>query len=279
MCQDTGTAIVMGKRGEHVLTDRRRSDEARHQPRRRARLHRAQPALLADGAAHDVGRDEHRHEPAGADRALPRRPATSTSCSSWRRAAARPTSRLLFQETKALLTPAKLLDWLDDKLRTLGTAACPPYHLALVIGGTSAEFALKTAKYASARYLDTPADVGLAVRPRLPRPRARGRGAGADAALRHRRPVRRQVLLPRRAGDPPAAPRRVVPGRRRRVVLRRPAGAGEDHRRGRVPRAARDRPRALPPRARRRGPVRRRRARRPVATDGRDPRRAHAGTR
>ena len=42
----------------------------------------------------------------------------------------------LFQETKALLTPAKLIDWLDEKLRTLGTAACPPYHLALVIGGT-----------------------------------------------------------------------------------------------------------------------------------------------
>ena len=62
---------------------------------------------------------------------------------------------LLFQETKALLNPESLLRWLDEKLRTLGTAACPPYHLALVIGGTSAEFALKTAKLASARYLDT----------------------------------------------------------------------------------------------------------------------------
>src|SRR5690606_14731367 len=62
---------------------------------------------------------------------------------------------LLFQETKALLTPNRLMTWLDEKLRTLGTAACPPYHLALVIGGTSAEYALKTAKYASARYLDT----------------------------------------------------------------------------------------------------------------------------
>jgi fumarate hydratase class I len=62
---------------------------------------------------------------------------------------------LLFQETKALLNPESLMVWLDEKLRTLGTAACPPYHLALVIGGTSAEFALKTAKLASARYLDT----------------------------------------------------------------------------------------------------------------------------
>ncbi len=62
---------------------------------------------------------------------------------------------LLFQETKALLNPDSLMLWLDEKLRTLGTAVCPPYHLALVIGGTSAEFALKTAKLASARYLDT----------------------------------------------------------------------------------------------------------------------------
>src|SRR3954452_15145673 len=61
----------------------------------------------------------------------------------------------LFQETKAVLNPDAMLRFLDDKLRTLGTAACPPYHLAVVIGGTSAEYALKTAKLASAKYLDT----------------------------------------------------------------------------------------------------------------------------
>ncbi|MGN6723619.1 MAG: FumA C-terminus/TtdB family hydratase beta subunit, partial [Marmoricola sp.] len=60
----------------------------------------------------------------------------------------------LFQETKAVLNPTRLLEFLDEKIRSLGTAACPPYHLAVVIGGTSAEFALKTAKYASAHYLD-----------------------------------------------------------------------------------------------------------------------------
>jgi fumarate hydratase class I len=60
----------------------------------------------------------------------------------------------LFQETKALLNPASLMKFFDEKLRTLGTSACPPYHLAIVIGGTSAEYALKVAKYASARYLD-----------------------------------------------------------------------------------------------------------------------------
>ena len=60
----------------------------------------------------------------------------------------------LFQETKAILNPQRMLTFLDEKIRSLGTAACPPYHLAVVIGGTSAEFALKTAKYASAHYLD-----------------------------------------------------------------------------------------------------------------------------
>ncbi len=61
----------------------------------------------------------------------------------------------LFQETKAILNPAVMRRFLDEKLRSLGTAACPPYHLAVVIGGTSAEHALKTAKLASAHYLDT----------------------------------------------------------------------------------------------------------------------------
>ena len=62
---------------------------------------------------------------------------------------------LLFQETKALLNPASFAKWIDEKLRTLGTAACPPYHLAVVLGGTSAEYALEVAKLASTRYLDT----------------------------------------------------------------------------------------------------------------------------
>jgi fumarate hydratase class I len=61
----------------------------------------------------------------------------------------------LFQETKAVLNPSSLMRFLDEKLRTLGTAACPPYHLAVVIGGTSAEYCLKVAKYASAKYLDS----------------------------------------------------------------------------------------------------------------------------
>src|SRR5438309_2182041 len=61
----------------------------------------------------------------------------------------------LYQETKALLNPSRLARFLDEKLRSLGTAACPPYHLAIVVGGMSAEYTLKIAKLASARYLDT----------------------------------------------------------------------------------------------------------------------------
>src|SRR6185436_5151554 len=60
----------------------------------------------------------------------------------------------LYQETKALLNPQRMMQFLDEKLRLIGTSACPPYHLAVVIGGTSAEHALKTAKLASAKYLD-----------------------------------------------------------------------------------------------------------------------------
>jgi fumarate hydratase class I len=60
----------------------------------------------------------------------------------------------LYQETKAVLNPTAMMRFLEEKIRSLGTAACPPYHLAIVVGGTSAEFALKTAKYASAKYLD-----------------------------------------------------------------------------------------------------------------------------
>ena len=93
----------------------------------------------------------------------------------------------------------------------------------------SAEYTLKVAKLASARYLDTLPDPGLRAGARVPRPRPRAAGAGADPRVRYRRPVRRQVLLPRRARDPAAPPRRVAPGRDRGVLLGRPPGQGQDH--------------------------------------------------
>ena len=89
---------------------------------------------------------------------------------------------LLFQETKALLNPKSLAAFLDQKLRSLGTAACPPYHLAIVIGGTSAEHALKTAKLASARYLDDLPTTGQRARPRVPRSRVGAEGRSRSRA-------------------------------------------------------------------------------------------------
>ena len=78
-----------------------------------------------------------------------------TSSSSWPRAVARRNKSYLFQKTKALLNEESLLAFVEEQFATkIGTAACPPYHLSLVVGGTSAEYALKVAKYASARYLD-----------------------------------------------------------------------------------------------------------------------------
>ena len=160
-----------------------------------------------------VRRGEHRHQPARADRARTRPTATSTSSCSWPRAAARPTRATCSRRRRRCSTPTSLMRFLDEKLRTLGTAACPPYHLARRdrrhVGRVRAE--------------DREVRVGALprhaarrrqrARPRLPRPRARAAGARAHAAVRHRRAVRRQVLLPRRARDPAAAPRRVVPGR------------------------------------------------------------------
>ena len=151
MCQDTGTAIVMGKKGQYVLTDG--GDEEAISRGIFKTYHDGQPALLADGAAHHVGREEHRHQP----------PAQIEIVRDRRRHVQVPVHgegrRLGQQELpvpgdQGAAQPDVLMRWLDEKLRTLGTAACPPYHLALVIGGTSAEFALKTAKLASARYLD-----------------------------------------------------------------------------------------------------------------------------
>ncbi len=89
----------------------------------------------------------------------------------------------LFQETKALLNPESFARFLDEKLRMIGTAACPPYHLAIVVGGTSAEYALKTAKFASAHYLDDLPIHGTRCRARLPGPRDGGGGPADDPAF------------------------------------------------------------------------------------------------
>jgi fumarate hydratase, class I len=152
MCQDTGTAIIMGKKGERVLTgggDEEAISRGVFDAYTQLNLRYSQMAPLTTWDEVNT----RTNLPAQIE-------IYSTGGDAYEllfmaKGGGSANKSYLFQETKALLTPDRLKAWLDDKLRSLGTAACPPYHLALVIGGTSAEYALKTAKLASARYLDT----------------------------------------------------------------------------------------------------------------------------
>jgi len=164
-CQDTGTAIVMGKKGEGVLTGA--NDEewiARGIERTydEANLRHSQMAALSMWDEVNTGTNL----PAQIE--LYAVPGDEYHFLFMAKGGGSANKSFLFQETKALLNPASLMRFLDEKLRTLGTAACPPYHLAVVIGGTSAEYTLKVAKLASARYLDslptTGNDLGRAFR-------------------------------------------------------------------------------------------------------------------
>ncbi len=151
MCQDTGTAIVMGKRGGQVLTDGRDEEHiARgvYDAYTKLNLRYSQLAPLTMWDERNTGSN------------LPAQiELQATGGSDYKflfmaKGGGSANKSYLYQETKAVLSPGRMATFLDEKIRSLGTAACPPYHLAIVIGGTSAEYALKTAKYASARYLD-----------------------------------------------------------------------------------------------------------------------------
>jgi fumarate hydratase class I len=152
MCQDTGTAIVMGKRGQQVLTDGRDEEHiARgvYDAYTKLNLRYSQLAPLTMWEEKNTGSN------------LPAQiELYATGGDAYKflfmaKGGGSANKSYLYQETKAVLSPAAMARFLEEKIRSLGTAACPPYHLAIVVGGTSAEFALKTAKYASARYLDT----------------------------------------------------------------------------------------------------------------------------
>jgi fumarate hydratase class I len=152
MCQDTGTAIVMGKRGSSVLTD---DHDAEHLSRgvydayTTLNLRYSQLAPLTMWEERNTGSNL----PAQVE--LYAGKGSSYEFLFMAKGGGSANKSFLFQETKAVLNPASMMRFLEEKIRSLGTAACPPYHLAIVVGGTSAEHALKTAKYASARYLDT----------------------------------------------------------------------------------------------------------------------------
>lgn len=156
MCQDTGTALVLGKRGQHVLTpgdDEVAIARGIYDAYQHLNLRYSQLAPLTMWEERNTGTnlpaqieimaDTHRGHELQYSMLVIAKGGGSANKS------------FLYQETKALLNPASMMAFLDEKLRSLGTAACPPYHLAIVIGGTSAEHTLKTAKLASTRYLDS----------------------------------------------------------------------------------------------------------------------------
>jgi len=152
MCQDTGTAIVMGKRGQNVLTsgtDESALSHGIYDAYTKLNLRYSQMAPLTMWDEKNTGSNL----PAQVE--LYATDGDAYKFLFMAKGGGSANKSYLFQETKAILNESSMMAFLEQKIRGLGTAACPPYHLAIVVGGTSAEFALKTAKYASAHYLDT----------------------------------------------------------------------------------------------------------------------------
>ena len=151
MCQDTGTAIIKGKKGQLVFTGG--GDEA-------AIARGVYDTYLSSNLRYSQLAPVTMYEEKNTGTNLPAEiEINAVDGDAYKflfmaKGGGSANKSYLYQETKALLNPDSLLTFLDEKIRSLGTAACPPYHLAIVVGGTSAETALKTAKLASARYLD-----------------------------------------------------------------------------------------------------------------------------
>jgi len=156
MCQDTGTAIVFGKKGQRVWID---GDEEEalswgvHRTYTETNLRYSQMAALSMFEEVNTGNNlpvqfDIMAAPAGHND-------DEFHLMFVAKGGGSANKSFLFQETRAILSPEKLLSYLETKMKTLGTSACPPYHLAIVIGGTSAELTLKTVKLASCRWLDT----------------------------------------------------------------------------------------------------------------------------
>ncbi len=152
MCQDTGTAIVMGKRGQGVLT--KGGDEAALSEGIR-RAYEKYALRYSQMAPLDMWTEQNTKTNLPAQIELYATDGDAYKFLFFAKGGGSANKSYLFQETKALLNPRSMRAFLEKNLRSIGTAACPPYHLAIVVGGTSAEFTLKVAKYASARYLDS----------------------------------------------------------------------------------------------------------------------------
>ena len=150
-CQDTGTAIIWGTKGERVVTD---VDDAEYISRGVFDTYQTSSLRYSQLAPMTMFEEQNTGNNLPAQIEIYSGPGDIYKLAFMAKGGGSANKSFLYQETKALLNPTSLTQFLDEKLRTLGTAACPPYHLAVVIGGTSAEHALKTAKYASAKYLE-----------------------------------------------------------------------------------------------------------------------------
>jgi len=152
MCQDTGTAIAIGKKGQWVLTAGRDEEAI---ARGIWETYQTDNLRYSQLAPLDMYREKNTGTNLPAQIELYAVDGDSYDFLFIAKGGGSANKSFLYQETKALLNPESFLRFVDQKIRTLGTAACPPYHLAIVVGGTSAEYSLKVAKLASARYLDT----------------------------------------------------------------------------------------------------------------------------
>ena len=154
MCQDTGTALVMAKKGQHVLTtsnDEVAISQGIYDAYTNLNLRYSQMAPLTTWEEKNTGNNL----PAQIEIYADSDHADEYNFLFIAKGGGSANKSFLYQETKAILNPKSFMAWLDEKLRSIGTAACPPYHLAIVIGGTSAEHTVKTAKLASTKYLDS----------------------------------------------------------------------------------------------------------------------------
>jgi fumarate hydratase class I len=153
MCQDTGTALVMGKKGQRVLTsekDELSISKGVYDAFTNLNLRYSQMAPVTTWEEKNTGNNL----PAQVEIYSDSEHADEYNFLFIAKGGGSANKSFLYQETKAVLNPTSFMNWLDEKLRSIGTAACPPYHLAIVIGGTSAEHTVKTAKLASTHYLD-----------------------------------------------------------------------------------------------------------------------------
>jgi fumarate hydratase, class I len=151
-CQDTGTAIVMGKKGQLVFTgggDEEAIARGVFETYQTANLRYSQMAPI------DMYKEVNTNNNLPAQIEIFATDGDAYKFLFMAKGGGSANKSYLYQETKALLNPQSLLAFVDAKMRSLGTAACPPYHLAVVVGGTSAEQTLKVAKLASAHYLDS----------------------------------------------------------------------------------------------------------------------------